>query len=98
MSGNRLINADEYCLITFSTTHAALKAEKVLEKGDLVFLIVPTPREISAGCGLSVRFFCADSEKIIARLKEDKVGVKDVYKIEKGLHKSTVSPLANYDK
>lgn len=98
MPGKSLINSDKFCLTTFSTTHAALNAEKVLAAADLEFLVVPTPREISAGCGLSIRFFCADLDVILARLKENKVNISKVYQVEKGLSKIFVSPLSGNDK
>ncbi|HHY36392.1 MAG TPA: DUF3343 domain-containing protein [Firmicutes bacterium] len=46
---------EEYCLLTFASTHAALRAEKALRQKEIPFLLIPTPREISAGCGLALR-------------------------------------------
>lgn len=44
-----------YVILTFDTTHAAMAVEKeCMEKG-IPGRIIPLPREISAGCGLSFR-------------------------------------------
>ncbi len=41
-------------LITFVSTHHALKAEKLVAGAGLDFDIIPTPRAITASCGLSL--------------------------------------------
>lgn len=45
----------EYCIISFVNTHGAIAAEKHLKK-QFKIIIMPTPREISRGCGISIRF------------------------------------------
>lgn len=93
MSEKRLITATQYCLITFNTTHTALQAEKILEDSELPFLIVPTLREISAGCGLSVRFFCDDLEAVLGTLREKGISTKEAYRVIKGASGNQVTPL-----
>ena len=44
---------DEYYLLTFESTHAAISTEKLLKPADVT--IMPVPRFISASCGISVR-------------------------------------------
>ena len=44
---------DEYYLLTFESTHAAISTEKLLKPAEVT--IMPVPRFISASCGLSVR-------------------------------------------
>ncbi len=41
-------------LVTFFSTHHALKAEKILKKELAEIDLIPTPREISSECGFSV--------------------------------------------
>ena len=53
----------EYCLIVFNSTHAAMTAEKAL-KQDFSIAIMPTLREISQSCGISVRFDPKDYEAV----------------------------------
>lgn len=42
-----------YLVITFESTHQAIKAEKTLEGFEIE--IIPTPRQLSANCGISIR-------------------------------------------
>ena len=44
---------EEYYLITFESTHAAISTEKLLKPAEIT--IMPVPRFISASCGISVR-------------------------------------------
>ncbi len=44
---------DEYYLITFESTHAAISTEKLLKPANV--RIMPVPRFISASCGISIR-------------------------------------------
>ena len=44
---------DEYYLLTFESTHAAISTEKILKPAEVT--IMPVPRFISASCGISVR-------------------------------------------
>ena len=44
---------EEYYLLTFESTHAAISTEKLLKSADVT--IMPVPRFISASCGISVR-------------------------------------------
>ena len=45
----------DYCVITFASTNGAIYAQRVL-KDVAPFVIMPVLREISKGCGISVRF------------------------------------------
>lgn len=44
----------EYYLITFENTHSAMATQKFL-KDKLIFHTIPTLREISASCGISLK-------------------------------------------
>ena len=41
-------------VMTFHSTHQAMTADKVLKGQEVYFDLIPTPRQISAGCGLSL--------------------------------------------
>lgn len=45
----------DYCVITFASTHVAIYTQRLLQ-GQVPFLVMPVLREISKGCGISVRF------------------------------------------
>ncbi|NCB62582.1 MAG: DUF3343 domain-containing protein [Clostridia bacterium] len=49
----------DYYFLAFDSTHAALSAERALEKRVSV-RVMPTLRQVSAGCGISLRVETAD--------------------------------------
>jgi hypothetical protein len=57
-------------VVLFHTTSAALRAEKVLTKAGLKVKLVPTPRELSSDCGISLRFEWADRAQVEAGLAQ----------------------------
>lgn len=65
----------EYYLITFSSTHAAIAAQNYL-KGKMSFSIMPTLREISNSCGISIRINNASLEEIKRQMHGFPVGDK----------------------
>lgn len=81
--GKNLLNLDEFYVFTFATTSHALKAEKVLKQVGLEFIIVPTLREISSSCGLSVKTPPDLVNDINVRLEEEQVPVDAIYYVKK---------------
>ena len=63
---------EEYYLLTFESTHAAISTEKLLRPGGVT--IMPVPRFISASCGISVRI-----------RPERKVEAEDIFRESSGL-------------
>ncbi len=45
-----------YLILTFDNTHMVLKAEKILLSQKLKHDIIPTPKDLSADCGMAIRF------------------------------------------
>ena len=43
-------------VLAFESTHAAMAAQSAFSKAGRSFALIPTPREISAGCGMSLKF------------------------------------------
>jgi hypothetical protein len=50
-SANRMV----YKILIFESAHKVMKADKLLSEMKLKFDIIPTPKEYSSDCGLSVR-------------------------------------------
>lgn len=42
-------------IVAFASTHDALEIEDALIKNDIDLRTIPTPREITAGCGISLK-------------------------------------------
>jgi len=57
-------------VVTFFSSHHALRAESVLKKGEQPVRLVPGPREISPNCGVALRFDYS-ARDLVARLLSD---------------------------
>ncbi|MDF2548604.1 DUF3343 domain-containing protein [Anaerosolibacter sp.] len=71
----------EFYVIAFDSTHYAMKTEKLL-KSKFQIEMIPTPREISASCGLSIKFSKTIFDSIMDTLEEDQ-GTYKVFLVEK---------------
>lgn len=47
---------NQYGVVLFNGTQAAIRAERVLTKAGRVVKLVPTPRHLSSDCGVALRF------------------------------------------
>lgn len=66
---------------TFDSTHHALKFEKTLKESGIKLIVMPVPREISASCGLAVKFSIEDFDKVKELVKIYEILVKNFYEI-----------------
>jgi len=76
-----------FYVIAFDSTHYAIRTEKMLKQKIKVDMI-PTPREISVSCGLSVKFSIDDIDKVQEELiTYDKNGLHlfKLTKVEQGV-------------
>lgn len=69
----------EFFVVSFDSTHHAIKGEKLLKEHNLNIRMMPTPREIAASCGLSIRFEESELEKVQNVLKDSDLSIKGVY-------------------
>ncbi len=74
---------NEMYIISFNSTHHAIKSEKILEGKNIKFTTIPTPREISASCGISIRFLKDDLDNIIKIFSDEDTLCKGIFKIIK---------------
>jgi len=47
---------ESYYIVTFETTHHALRFEKTLKEKGISLLLLPVPRRLSSSCGIAARF------------------------------------------
>ncbi len=57
-----------YLILTFNSTHHALHAEKLLLGAGIPHEIIPTPKDISSDCGISIRLSPASDVQKISSL------------------------------
>lgn len=72
---------DNYSVVIFYSTSAAVRAEILAKRSKLVVKLIPVPRHLSSDCGISLRFNNKDKQKIEEILKENKVEYENIYKI-----------------
>lgn len=66
-------------LIAFDSTQQALRAEMLLEYADIEIDICPTPKEITAGCALSIHFPGEDLTQVKDILIQERVEIRGIY-------------------
>ena len=73
-SGSRMV----YKILILESAHKVMKADKLLSEMKLKFDIIPTPKEYSSDCGLSVRINpgIMDMQMVQVVLSKGDVGYK----------------------
>ncbi|GIO07840.1 DUF3343 domain-containing protein [Brevibacillus reuszeri] len=67
-------------LIAFDSTQQALRAEMLLEYADIDIDTRPTPKEITAGCALSIEFPMPDYSQAKTIMEEQQVVVRGYFR------------------
>lgn len=62
---------ESYYLLTFPNAHTAMAAQKILQEKGIPLFMLPTLRELSDSCGLSIRFRPQDLGQVRRLLAED---------------------------
>lgn len=84
---------EKYGLLTFKSTHFALQAETVFKEEEITFKTIPTPREVSQSCGLSLLFvddYIGDVEKLVL---DKKIDIDGLYKYSKEKHRGVAEKI-----
>ncbi len=66
-------------LIAFDSTQQALRAEMLLEYADIEIDICPTPKQITAGCALSIEFPDDQLTAVQTILIEENVEIRGIF-------------------
>lgn len=72
---------NKYYVIAFDSTHHAIKGEKILKDMKLEIRTIPTPREITASCGLSIKFSADNLSQVRHVIKNNELSIKGIYEI-----------------
>lgn len=86
---------EEFNLISFESTHMAIKSEKLLKEVDLDIRIIPVPREITSSCGLSLRINPKDYKRSREILDENKIEFSGCYIVKKTGLKKEILDITN---
>jgi hypothetical protein len=74
---------DNYYFISFDSTNYALHAEKILKDYGYNIVIIPTPREVTQSCGLSIKFSDVTALTINENLEKENIKIKGIYYLKK---------------
>lgn len=73
----------EMYVIVFESTHYAIAGEDLLKSKGYKFNVIPTPREITRSCGLSIKFNSEDMKNIEEDMNLANILIRGIYKIQK---------------
>jgi DNA-binding transcriptional regulator WhiA len=69
-------------LMAFDSTQQALRAEMLLEYADIEIDLCPTPKQVTAGCALSIQFPKACLEQVKDIIVSETVVIRGIFKWE----------------
>lgn len=75
-----MMDTMEEIIIAFDSTQQALRAEMLLEYAEIEIDIRPTPKEITAGCALSIGFEMDTLEQVKSILNDEAVEIRGMFK------------------
>ena len=70
---------EQLMIIAFDSTQQALRAEMLLEYVDIEIDIRPTPKEITAGCALSIEFSGDRLAEVKSIIITERVEIRGIY-------------------
>ncbi|WP_299014843.1 DUF3343 domain-containing protein [uncultured Photobacterium sp.] len=72
------VTAMDY-IVTFTSSHFALKAESALKKAEMAPRLISAPRAISSQCGFCLVLENCDCQDLAAKLKQLTVAFTHIY-------------------
>ena len=70
-------------IVSFNSTHHAIRSEKIMEEIGLKIRTLPTPREIAASCGISIKFEFDKMEDVKKILADNNIEYRGLFCINK---------------
>jgi hypothetical protein len=69
----------EFGVVLFYTTSSAMGAEKLLARAGLAVKLIPTPRQLSSDCGISLRFTWDESARVKSLFDQARVEYEAIH-------------------
>lgn len=69
--------------ILFQSYNYGIALEALLRKEKIKYIIVPTPRELSASCGIAIQYEKEDEEKIEKLIEDNSISTLGFHSLEK---------------
>lgn len=70
---------EDWLVMAFDSTQQALRAEMLLEYAEVEIDICPTPKEITAGCALSIQFPKESLDRVKKIVHQESVEIRGIY-------------------
>lgn len=74
---------DEYYFLSFDNTNQAMQAESFLKGQNFSITVIPTPREVTLSCGLSVKFNYGGVDAIKDLVAAGSIKAKGIYHLKR---------------
>ncbi len=75
------------CVAIFHSIHRVMKAEKILQNRGLDFLLIPVPRQLSADCGMAIRFSRTIQTAVENALSDGELAMSELWLMEGGTYR-----------
>lgn len=85
-AGGDRVEVGNTVLIAFDSTQQALRAEMLLEYADIDIDTRPTPKEITAGCALSIEFPYNEYREAREIIEGQDVVIRGFYRLFSGIY------------
>ncbi|MEA3363027.1 MAG: DUF3343 domain-containing protein [Thermodesulfobacteriota bacterium] len=72
------------CVAIFHSIHRVMNAEKILNTQQLDILLIPVPRQLSADCGMAIRFLHECYPQVQQALTEGALPAPEVWLMQAG--------------
>lgn len=70
-------------IVSFDSTHHAIRSEKIFIENNIKVSTLPTPREISSSCGISIRFSQNDIKNIKNLLEDNEILYNGIFNVKR---------------
>lgn len=81
------MKAGDTILVAFDSTQQALRAEMLLEFADIDIDTRPTPKEVTAGCALSIEFPLGQLKEAREIIEGQEVVIRGYFRLYDGLYR-----------
>lgn len=73
----------QFGVITFKSTHHAIRSESVFNNENIEFRTIPTPREVTHSCGLAIKFDLKDTDFARKIVEKNNLDIEGIFRVIK---------------
>jgi len=75
------------CVAIFHSIHRVMKAEKILQDQHIDIALIPVPRQLSADCGMAIRFSFILKSVVVEALNRSGLTITELWLMENGRYR-----------